>query len=227
MAMQTINVGAAANDGTGDALRVAFQKVNSNTDELYVSTDALATSLSSKLDTSAVDTDAAMAANSDSRVPSQKAAKTAIDAKLNASAVDPDSTFAANSDEKVPSQKAVKTAIDAITGGWATWTPTITAESGTLTSYTITNARYKRIGKSITFSVTFQITDNGTAAGAFFVTLPVLAGFRASPVGNNVSAGKLLSVGLAGGSMSMYAYDGTHPAETGQTLNVTGIYEAA
>jgi hypothetical protein len=28
--MQTINVGSAPNDGTGDALRTAFQKVNSN-----------------------------------------------------------------------------------------------------------------------------------------------------------------------------------------------------
>lgn len=28
--MQTINVGSAANDGTGDPLRTAFQKVNTN-----------------------------------------------------------------------------------------------------------------------------------------------------------------------------------------------------
>lgn len=35
MAKQTINIGTAANDGTGDALRTAFGKVNSNTDELY------------------------------------------------------------------------------------------------------------------------------------------------------------------------------------------------
>jgi len=35
MGKQTINVGTSANDGTGDKNRVAFQKCNSNFDELY------------------------------------------------------------------------------------------------------------------------------------------------------------------------------------------------
>jgi len=35
MAKQTINIGAAQNDGTGDTLRAAGQKVNDNFDELY------------------------------------------------------------------------------------------------------------------------------------------------------------------------------------------------
>jgi hypothetical protein len=36
MAKQTIGIGAAANDGTGDPLRTAFDKVNDNFTELYV-----------------------------------------------------------------------------------------------------------------------------------------------------------------------------------------------
>ena len=35
MAKQTINVGGSANDGTGDKIRVAFQKINANFTELY------------------------------------------------------------------------------------------------------------------------------------------------------------------------------------------------
>ncbi len=35
MSQQTINVGVAANDGTGDTLRTAFQKANANFAELY------------------------------------------------------------------------------------------------------------------------------------------------------------------------------------------------
>jgi hypothetical protein len=35
MAKQTVNIGAAANDGTGDNLRVSFDKINDNFDELY------------------------------------------------------------------------------------------------------------------------------------------------------------------------------------------------
>ena len=35
MAQQIINVGASANDGTGDTLRLSQQKTNDNTTELY------------------------------------------------------------------------------------------------------------------------------------------------------------------------------------------------
>lgn len=37
MAKQTINIGTAANDGTGDPLRTAFDKANDNFDEIYLS----------------------------------------------------------------------------------------------------------------------------------------------------------------------------------------------
>lgn len=39
---QTVNVGTTANDGTGDPLRTAFQKINSNADELYDADAAMA-----------------------------------------------------------------------------------------------------------------------------------------------------------------------------------------
>ena len=39
MAIQTINVGTLANDGTGDDLREAFVKVNSNFSELDTRTE--------------------------------------------------------------------------------------------------------------------------------------------------------------------------------------------
>lgn len=35
MAQQSINIGSEANDGTGDQLRTAFDKVNDNFDEVY------------------------------------------------------------------------------------------------------------------------------------------------------------------------------------------------
>lgn len=42
MAQQIINIGAAPNDGTGDVLRTAFQKVNDNFTELYGSSSSAA-----------------------------------------------------------------------------------------------------------------------------------------------------------------------------------------
>ena len=44
MAKQTIGIGAVANDGTGDALRTAMDKVNDNFDELYTATTNTQTS---------------------------------------------------------------------------------------------------------------------------------------------------------------------------------------
>jgi hypothetical protein len=41
MSKQTINIGTAANDGSGDPLRTAFDKANDNFDELYTSVAAL------------------------------------------------------------------------------------------------------------------------------------------------------------------------------------------
>ena len=38
MAQQSINIGSSANDGTGDPLRTAFDKINDNFTELYGST---------------------------------------------------------------------------------------------------------------------------------------------------------------------------------------------
>ncbi len=40
MSQQIINIGASANDGTGDPLRTAFDKVNDNTTELYTRSSA-------------------------------------------------------------------------------------------------------------------------------------------------------------------------------------------
>lgn len=41
MAQQTINIGSSANDGTGDTLRVAGDKINDNFTELYTQTSAI------------------------------------------------------------------------------------------------------------------------------------------------------------------------------------------
>lgn len=42
MAKQSVNLGSSANDGTGDPLRTAFDKINDNFDELYLYSTAAA-----------------------------------------------------------------------------------------------------------------------------------------------------------------------------------------
>jgi hypothetical protein len=74
MAQQTINLGAAPDDGTGDTLRVGGDKINDNFTELYAANAALGTV--APLD---VDTDDTLAANSDALIPSQQAVKAYVD----------------------------------------------------------------------------------------------------------------------------------------------------
>lgn len=51
MAKQVVNIGALANDGTGDQLRTSFSKVNANFTEVYTNVDALSSSLTTLTNT--------------------------------------------------------------------------------------------------------------------------------------------------------------------------------
>lgn len=56
-----------------------------------------------------------------------------------------------------------------------TWTPTVTANSGTLTSYT-SSGTYTKMGRAVTANFKITITNQGTAVGPIFATLPFTAG---------------------------------------------------
>ena len=56
-----------------------------------------------------------------------------------------------------------------------TYTPTVTASSGTLTTVTATG-NYTKIGRQVTVNVSVTLTDAGSGSGALLVTLPFTAG---------------------------------------------------
>lgn len=56
-------------------------------------------------------------------------------------------------------------------GDWVSYTPTVTALSGTFTTVSATGA-YSQIGKTIFVRFTVTITTNGTAGTAVVITLP-------------------------------------------------------
>lgn len=58
--------------------------------------------------------------------------------------------------------------------GEGTWTPTITGESGTITTYTITSGSYTKIGNAVMARCRFAISDKGTGSN-FVLTLPITA----------------------------------------------------
>lgn len=54
---------------------------------------------------------------------------------------------------------------------WSVYSPTVTASSGTITSYTATG-RYKKIGRTVFVQADVSIVNVGTAVGQVIITLP-------------------------------------------------------
>jgi hypothetical protein len=112
---------------------------------------------------------------------------------------------------------------------WSTWTPTITAASGTFT--TVSGAgRYIQYGKTVVWSATITITTAGTAAGAVLFTLPVNAQAALGYIGDGretTSTGAALQVfTVAATTGRAIRYDDTTAIGSGRTLLLSGAYEA-
>ena len=112
------------------------------------------------------------------------------------------------------------------TTAWTSYTPTVSCQSGALTSVTPTGA-YKAIGKTIIFSASVLITTNGTCAGYLVVSLPTTLATAtvANAVSNNNSS--VIAYGTSGSS-TVYAlkYDGTYPGTSGNTIMLAGTYQS-
>jgi hypothetical protein len=57
-------------------------------------------------------------------------------------------------------------------GAWTAWTPTVTSETGTITTLGTVDCAYVLLGKTLMGRISIQITTKGTAAGNMNVTLP-------------------------------------------------------
>lgn len=105
-----------------------------------------------------------------------------------------------------------------------TWTPTVTAGSGTFTTVSA-SGRYTKIGRLVVASVTIDITTNGTAATNILFTLPFTAGtgpFVGSGRENNVTGNGLtvlVSTGWNFGQIN--AYNNAYPGGSGYQILAT------
>jgi hypothetical protein len=108
------------------------------------------------------------------------------------------------------------------------YTPTITASSGTYTTVSATG-QFTVIGREITCSVIITITNNGTAAGSTYATLPVTAlsgtyylfGTEYQTTGN-AGYGRISAADLT--KMRIFKMDGTYLGGTGYIIAVSGKY---
>ena len=107
-----------------------------------------------------------------------------------------------------------------------TWTPTVSSETGTLTSSTINTAKYTRVGNVVTVNLDITITNAGTGAAGLVITLPIAPANRVSLAGREdalTGAGLSISA-LTSGNLYAYKYDNTTIIATGRRVYISGSY---
>jgi hypothetical protein len=113
-------------------------------------------------------------------------------------------------------------------GAWTSYTPTITANTGSFTTVSGTGL-YSQIGKVVFYTVQVTITTNGTAAGNIRFTLPLTAktnDYVGTGRENAVTGVQLIS--SVNNTLGIIRkYDNSYPGGTGYQIVVTGMYEAA
>lgn len=113
---------------------------------------------------------------------------------------------------------------------WTSWTPTVTSAIGSITSYTVSQAEYKVVGKVLFWHVSIKITNIGTAAGDFRFNVPpgypvVNRGFG---VGRETDiTGRLLQALAVGGVIVILRYDNAMAGPNNCRLFADGFYEIA
>lgn len=113
---------------------------------------------------------------------------------------------------------------------WISYTPTISATSGTITTSSA-NMSYIRRGNVIYFKAQILITTNGTGAGALLMTVPIaqVGSFGTVSTGlQRVPTGYVVYGWLDGGgdtTMSIKFYNDTYPGADGAVIEISGFYE--
>lgn len=110
-----------------------------------------------------------------------------------------------------------------------TWTPTVTAGSGTITAYTAAGY-YTKIGRQVHATLVIDITTNGSAAGAINATLPFTSASGpmkwAGSGRENAVTGYMLQVKLDGGASTIttFTYNNAYPGANGAQLVISISY---
>lgn len=114
-------------------------------------------------------------------------------------------------------------------GAFASWIPTITAETGTITTVNVTGARFiEKANKEVYFTLTINIVAAGTGANQLRFTLPVPAasGSRMGEARENASTGWMGQVIINAGSIGgINKWDNSSLIGSGYSVIASGTYE--
>jgi len=110
-----------------------------------------------------------------------------------------------------------------------TWTPTVTSSSGTITSYTLNNASYTKIGRVYFFTIDITVGTVGTATNTLKITLPstptkmyAFSGVEYQNTGYALSCHSVISNDYIG--VLKYDYTSIFAAGNGMRVFVSGHY---
>lgn len=161
---------------------------------------------------------------------------TAIDAKgdlIAGTAADTFSRLAVGSDYGFLSALASEsTGLKWNDGAWTTYTPTVSAVSGSYTTVSATG-RYTRIGKLCAVQARVSITTNGTAAVATIITAPFTSASSSQTYNGsgreNLSTGLMLNCRIGTSDTSIYIeqYNAVYAGANNRQLDISIIYEVA
>jgi hypothetical protein len=119
-------------------------------------------------------------------------------------------------------------AIASAFGAWTSYTPTVSAGSGSFTAASATGA-YLQIGKLVFFRQQITITTVGTGATNVQATLPTGCASDVPCLGIYFNAGKSVQSQVSGlGTAKTYStlFDGSFPFTDGTVIGLTGFYQA-
>jgi hypothetical protein len=115
---------------------------------------------------------------------------------------------------------------------WTTYTPTVTAVSGSYTTVSATG-RYTRIGKLCAVQARVSITTNGTAAVATIITAPFTSASSSQTYNGsgreNLSTGLMLNCRIGSNDSVIYIeqYNAVYAGANNRQLDVSIIFEVA
>jgi hypothetical protein len=109
-----------------------------------------------------------------------------------------------------------------------TWTPSLTAGSGTITSFT-SQGRYTKNGRLVTAEIEISITDNGTGATGLIVGNFPFTAFDANALTGATREHAAAGFGIVGSAFSttsiyLTKVDGTYPGGTGYAFAIVVSY---
>lgn len=112
--------------------------------------------------------------------------------------------------------------------GWASYTPTLSCASGSLTTASATGS-YKRLtAKTISVEIAATVTNIGSCATALLASLPTTANSAEEGTIRNTSTNVSGSISTVGASptATMISATGTLPVANGQVVNASIVYES-